>query len=43
MAKERKRGNRDVRKPKQRKGTAAASAATLKALLTPATNAKKKA
>lgn len=43
MAKEQKRGNREVRKPKQKKELVAVSAATLKGFLSPATTPKKKA
>ncbi|WP_282187775.1 hypothetical protein [Azospirillum sp. TSO22-1] len=42
MAKERKRGNREVRKPKQKKELVAVSAATLKGLLPSAATPKKK-
>lgn len=43
MAKERKRGNREVRKPKQKKEIVAASTATLKELQNPGSIIKKKA
>lgn len=43
MAKERKRSNREARKPKQKKGLAAVSAATIKGVPPPATVPKKKA
>lgn len=43
MAKEQKRGNREVRKPKQKKDLAAVSPATLKGLSPSAAAPKKKA
>lgn len=43
MAKERKRSNREARKPKQKKELVAVSAATLKGVAPPAAAPKKKA